>query len=545
MNDRFDWVGLRRAIAGGAAIAGLGLVLGELARPSAAAPTTAQCLETDPRAADSRTTDRLTERTTGRKVEAQTERETEYWHTARRLLAERLYTIVAIREALLLPDPDAIARVDLDLYENLLKTRRFLRAFGADLGAGDRPGCGAAPAIRDDRLQVYCALVNTQPAIEALFEPLRVQQDAIADLPPSAFLPGTIAVGTPGEPDRLVTDDDRASTFDAATPLPGVTAKPPVARAPRPVVPPAYSPPPALLERLDAIVAPLLVARDVLPRAFAIALPESVDRPRTAAASLAAPADRPTNSPATETLAPRPNGYIPPNTIDLARNPTGNRILTDAPHTPLLSNSVSAAPMATVPGLPNAIATEFVPSLLLEIAGDRLEVVSLGFDFGAIAEIGTLDRDRDFETLTLNAALDRLDPELRPAFADYRPPDTFAALHADRQRVWMGKNDALGIAAGIATTQPAIADRVYLLRTVQYDLPEFVETGRALYPSERRNLDRALETPSFDATIAVQLLAATDDGGYLVRWRLLERFADPQIVDLYNYVNDRTGRTAR
>jgi hypothetical protein len=184
--------------------------------------------------------------------------------------------------------------------------------------------------------------------------------------------------------------------------------------------------------------------------------------------------------------------------------------------------------------LPNAIEVNaFVPSLLLEVAGDRLEVVSAGFDFGAIADLGAVDLDE----LSIESALAALDPSIRPAFSDYRPPELFADLHADRQRARLGKNDAFGMTTGVPTSLPAIADRVYLLRSIQYGLPEFIETGRALYPSERRDLAERLVVPSFDGLIAVELVAATAEGGYQVRWRLLERFPDPKIVDLYNYVN--------
>ena len=461
------------------------------------------------------------------------ERETDYWLVARRLLAERLRTIATIRRALLLPDPDAIATIDFDLYRNTLATERFLRQFATSLNADfntDLPSdCHGFATILDDRSRVYCALAKTQSAIQSLFDPLSQQQEAIADLPPSTFLPGTIIVGTPGEPDRLATQPGQP--FEAATPLPGITAKPPIARTLQRNTPPAYSPPPALIDQLDAIAIPLRDARLALPTVFAISLPDddttlNPDR-ATPAASFATPTDT-TSSPPTS--PDRPLTYLPP-TNTTRPNPTGNRILaTHNDHTPL----VSVAPSATVPGLPNAIEREaFVPSLLLEMAGDRLEVVSLGFDFGAIAELGAVDLDG----LSIESALDRLEPSLRPAFTDYRPPELFADLHADRQRARLGKNGAFGIDTGVATSLPAIADRVYLFRSIQYGLPEFIQTGRALYPSERRDLARRLVVPSFDGVIAVELVAATEDGGYQVRWRLLEQFPEPQIVDLYDYVN--------
>jgi hypothetical protein len=460
------------------------------------------------------------------------ERDTAYWLAARRLLAERLRTIATIRRALLLPDPEAIAAIDFDLYRNTLATDRFLRQFAPSLNADfntDLPSdCHEFTATLDDHSRVYCALANTQIAIQGLFDPLSQQQDAIADLPPSTFLPGTIVVGTPGEPDRLATQTGQP--FEAATPLPGVTAKPPLARTLQRNTPPAYSPPPALIDQLDAIAAPLRDARLALPSTFAISLPDddtTIADHITPATSFATPTD---TSDSPQAQPDRPLTYLPP--INSTRpNPTGNRILaTQIDHIPL----VSVAPYTAVPGLPNAIeAGEFVPSLLLEMAGDRLEVVSSGFDFGAIAELGAVDLDG----LSIESALSRLDPSLRPAFADYRPPELFADLHADRQRARLGKNGAFGIDAGVTTSLPAIVDRVYLFRSIQYGLPEFVQTGRALYPSERRDLARRLVVPSFDGVIAVELVAATDDGGYQVRWRLLERFAEPQIVDLYDYVN--------
>ena len=456
---------------------------------------------------------------------------TEYWLTARRLLAERLRTIATIRQGVLLPDPEAIATIDFDLYRNTLATERFLSEFAPLLNQSfnnDLPAaCSGLTMTLDDRSQVYCALVNTQIPIQGLFDPLRQQQEAIADLPPSAFIAGTIIVGTPGEPDRLTTQPNQS--FDAATPLPGVTAKPPLARTLQHQTPPAYSPPPALIDQLDAIAAPLQEARLALPSAFAISLPDdpaTADRPMPTANF--APSQAITDS--ASTPAEPPLTYLPP-THNTRPNPTGNRILaTDPNHTPL----VSVASYSAVPGLPNVIEVNaFVPSLLLEVAGDRLEVVSAGFDFGAIADLGAVDLDE----LSIESALAALDPSIRPAFSDYRPPELFADLHADRQRARLGKNDAFGMTAGVPTSLPAIADRVYLLRSIQYGLPEFIETGRALYPSEQRDLAERLVVPSFDGLIAVELVAATAEGGYQVRWRLLERFPDPKIVDLYNYVN--------
>ncbi|TAF54931.1 MAG: hypothetical protein EAZ61_04890 [Oscillatoriales cyanobacterium] len=462
---------------------------------------------------------------------------TEFWLAARRLLAERLRIVATMRRGLLLPDPEAIATIDFDLYRNTLATERFLTQFAPLLNANfntDLPSdCSGFTVTLDDRSRVYCALAHTQLEVQGVFDPLRQQQMAIADLPPSAFIPGTIVVGTPGEPDRLATQPNQS--FDAATPLPGVTAKPPLARTLQHYTPPAYSPPPALIDQLETIAVPLQEARFALPSAFAISLPEDQqDRPngdRPIPTASFTPAHETNDS--ASTSSEYPLTYLPPRQSSQP-NPTGNRILaTDLPPAPL-APLMSVAFDTAVPGLPNAIEVNpFVPSLLLEIAGEQLEVVSSGFDFGAIADLGVVDLDG----LSLESALARLDPSIRPAFADYRPPEFFADLHADRQRAHLGKNGAFGVTTGVATSLPAIGDRVYLLRTIQYGLPEFIETGRALYPTERQDLAQRLVVPSFDGLIAVELVAATAEGGYQVRWRLLERFPEPQIVDLYNYVN--------
>jgi len=491
-----------------------------------------------------------------------------FWTQARRLLAERLYLLATTRQALTLPDPVAIADLDFQLYRHLILTRRFQAALSSEPAALCHQTTTTEPPhpaqLDPAKKAVYCSLIQTNGAIDALFEPLSQQQAEILRLTPlSAQQAAWLTVpGTTSEPGRLLEPNTNRGSFDPTdTPLPGVTAKPPAAQVVRFYTPPAYAPPPSLVGQLTTIIEQLTAVLPNLPAGLEIVPPQEAAERR----------DRWTYELATYEYEVYADFLALPNT-GLARllpgevirqqpNPVGNRVLEAREvfmplQTPLQASLEAPLQAPLNPTITDSIETinpinSFVPRLLLEVANNQLTTVSEGLDYGFVVDLGDVDLAglsfadlSDFaETFDTNSPINSLtnssaslQTDLQAAIA-YRPPDRLDLLQADRQRVRLGKTGALGVTQGVATTLPLVMNHTYLLRSIQFALPDFILTGRSLRPTEREQLASQLEIPSADLLIAVRPVAMQLDGSYTVQWQILAQFPNPQIIDLYNYVN--------
>lgn len=224
---------------------------------------------------------------------------------------------------------------------------------------------------------------------------------------------------------------------------------------------------------------------------------------------------------------------------------------------PQLAYPQSFAPTVRSPRPPSArlqaaralvAETTHQPRLLLQISDDnRLQLVTTDLDYGFLLPIGEFP----LEALTLDYLLqsphDRdNDASLPPLPLDlstlaflftYNPPKSLDALQADRNRFLTGKQqDRFGISQVLPMDTPLVLNHTYVLRSIQFQVPEVLKTGQFLTDRDRRYRQLLLEMPSSDLILAVQPIVPHGDGSYTLRWRVLGQFPNPEVLDLGQYV---------
>jgi len=168
------------------------------------------------------------------------------------------------------------------------------------------------------------------------------------------------------------------------------------------------------------------------------------------------------------------------------------------------------------------------PRLAIQIEGDSFQIVQTDLDYGFMTDLGEVA----IETLVLPSveALPNLSDALQ-LFYNYRPPLELEAIQADRRRFITGKVSNLNLSQATAAL-----NRTYLVRSIQFKVPEIITSGRSLLPRERFLLKDLLNTPSSDLLFAFRPVSRRADGSCTVLWKVLTQFSDPQIRDLDRYV---------
>ncbi len=165
--------------------------------------------------------------------------------------------------------------------------------------------------------------------------------------------------------------------------------------------------------------------------------------------------------------------------------------------------------------------------LAVRVTGNVFELVPSGIDYGFMADLG----DVMLENLLPSIGQARSLPEMLKFFYTYRPPAVLEAISAD-QRHFAEQS----LEQGISSFAPAQLNRTYLVRSLQFKLPELLTSGRPVPPNQRQMLKDLLKMPSSDLLFAFRPVSRRSDGSYTVLWRLLRQFPDPQIQDLEKYV---------
>ncbi|MBD2094633.1 hypothetical protein H6F90_05645 [Trichocoleus sp. FACHB-591] len=178
---------------------------------------------------------------------------------------------------------------------------------------------------------------------------------------------------------------------------------------------------------------------------------------------------------------------------------------------------------------------KFTPRFLLEIENGRFQLVQSGLNYGFLAPMG----DVPIEALqpTLPTQQVELAPDLRQFFLTYVPPNQLDAIQTDRRRFLSGKVNNLALNQLLMSQAPISLNQTYLMRSLQFQMPEIVMSREPVSRRDRRYLDLLLETPSSDHLLAFRPVIRHSDGTYTVLWRVLQQFPDPQIQDLDKYVN--------
>jgi hypothetical protein len=461
-------------------------------------------------------------------AQGQTATEDEFWTRSQELIWEQFQILQQLEEAMILapsnvPNPIALNGRNISatpqaerqrqakerLWLHLVKLERYLR----DRSIMPQFLCRDGVLPNDyppAQHQVYCSLFYTQQQLEPLVPFLERPTSllTLVDLTTTPSLPGESATTEPiviGQP----------------TKTPVAEAQPPSTVA----IPNARA-----LYAIETSRRLLLTARE--------ALPSSTDAPeiRATAGQIDYFTLYPAEAKRYEDVLAQPN--------------TGIATLYDAPPSPLDLNQlrdrlapVIASPLPLVPL--QTLAQGFIPRLALKVEGDTLAIPADSLTYGFIVDLGDgidFEDFPDFDDGQIdwhNNDFDALSPAQRELFRKYRPPETLQAIQADQRRFLF---DKLGLEAFPGAKPPAVAyvrveqNRTYLLRLVQYQLPEVILNDEPIPRSQRRHAGRILETPSSDLLIAFRPLRRDPDGSYVLLWKIIKRFPDPEISDLKNYV---------
>jgi hypothetical protein len=203
------------------------------------------------------------------------------------------------------------------------------------------------------------------------------------------------------------------------------------------------------------------------------------------------------------------------------------------PHQNRLNNPMSEQfPFAPL----KAKTDNFAPRLTIQVNHNFLEIVMGVLNYGFMVNIGDISLDKLPENLR---EIPNLSPEAKAFLFNYIPPTRLEEIQTDQRRFLTGKA-GLGtdenLIFPVSSNLPIQLNQTYILRLIEYQLPEAIVTRKPISRQERFALNRMLETPSSDLLIAVRPVRQRWDGNYTILWQVLGEFPAPKITDLDRYV---------
>jgi hypothetical protein len=169
----------------------------------------------------------------------------------------------------------------------------------------------------------------------------------------------------------------------------------------------------------------------------------------------------------------------------------------------------------------------FAPNLALQLVGERFQILSSGVDRNFMTDLGNIP----IEKLDMN--LKTVTPGIREAFLNYQPPKQLNSLQVEQRQLIAGKNPDNHL---VSAAVPVRLNHTYLVRSLQFQLPEAILTGKQLTPQERLQIDELLKIQSSDRIIAFRPVRQRSDGSYTILWRVVKELNPPQIDDLETYL---------
>ncbi|MDZ7956798.1 MAG: hypothetical protein RMY34_02635 [Aulosira sp. DedQUE10] len=181
----------------------------------------------------------------------------------------------------------------------------------------------------------------------------------------------------------------------------------------------------------------------------------------------------------------------------------------------------------------------FTPSLALQLVGDaygkscglRFGLEHQGVDYSFMVDLG------DIPLTKLDSQLQAVAQPTREFFLNYQPPKQLDDLQVERRRFLTGKAQNWNLNQVILASAKAELNHTYLVRSLQFQLPEIILNGRQLSPQERQYLGQVPQLHSSDILLVFRPVRRRSDGSYTVLWQVLNQFPSPQINDLERYVN--------
>jgi hypothetical protein len=147
------------------------------------------------------------------------------------------------------------------------------------------------------------------------------------------------------------------------------------------------------------------------------------------------------------------------------------------------------------------------------IGGDDL-------DYGFLTDVGDVELGKRRVKVPV--------PEL---FKTYQPPIAIPDVQREQRRFVVGKDTEFSaqVMAGLY--------RTYVMRLVEFDLPEIVAAGRPLKPGERGNLQGLLQADGRDRLIVFRPVSRQWDGSYTILWQVVKNNPEPGLVGLEDYIS--------
>lgn len=476
-----------------------------------------------------------------------------FWPGAEELVQEQIFLVNRIEQAVSGPDPNLVRATQGQITLHTTAVERFLQSQYPLPRLLCRPGAGPSgspnlpgvttpntdelAAVRDNleqaQTQIYCDLYRSTQRLL----PLRAVLDrrlymlaSVAEVKPLPLVSGET------QPNPLPTGEIvRPDLGKPAKPLYGSVPDLPAEVTPTvgqpmktaiadydPPDQPAIAPPEDVLLTLRSIRQQLAQTQALFPRASTFVNPQPVDQARDRNAYGLYPQE----SQLYAKFLAQPNTGIA-------------RILLAEVHQSQLNTLQNRLDPTVAERFPFDALTQrrdgFTPQLKLAINQNNFQLVQPGLDYGFIVPIG----DVPLENLdaSLDATTPAIAPEIRQLLFNYQPPQQLAALQTDRRRFMAGKTTEIGLGQAVSSQISAGLNQTYLLRSLQFDLPEAILTGRPISRSDRRYLDQLLDIESSDLLIAVRPVRRHTDGSYTVLWRVIRQFPNPEIRDLDQYVN--------
>ncbi len=508
-----------------------------------------------------------------------------FWLPAQKLTQDQIFLLHRIEQALAGPDPNRIRAVRGQLLLYVLTLERFLERRSpfpqAICGAGTPGTLPNATQVEASVFgtnlsatqgQVYCylhgSLQRLTPLLPALNERLKMLS-GLAEvrrlpLPPGENVPNAVLPG--------VYTFERPNLSQPAKPLLAPAPELPPEEPPvigrtvksllagyRPPPQPAIAPPEKPTALIQSSQALLAQAKQAFPSWAEFVDPKTLDRVQDDYKYALRPYDTQRHSrflQQPETGAAR---LLPANAYRIPVNKLHNRLaptvlerhpfatLSSLPKRPSqlpdsLQNRLAPPAVQRYPFAPFPKRTDaFKPSLALQLEDDRFQIARLGLDYGFIADLGDIPLEQlEQEMCLVEKGTFKPAPiasaEIRQFFLEYQPPDELEALQVDRRRFLSGKVAQLGLNEPLLSQAPVTIDHTYLVRSIQFNLPDAIASNQLLFRTDRRYIDLIIEMQSSDMLVAFRPVSRRADGSYTVLWKVLKQFPDPPIQDLEQYL---------
>ncbi|MFB2837115.1 hypothetical protein [Floridanema evergladense] len=421
-----------------------------------------------------------------------------FWQPAQQLVQEQINLVSRLEKAIASADPEFLRGVRSQLFFHTSAVDRFLRRYYASpvdlcrsVSLGNSTNLPPFVNLTSEQLQLYCYLYISTNTLETLKPIIDRRLVSLGDVQPIS--PPPISPLPSPEP-----------------PIIGREAKQPIE---------GYLPPvlPAIDISIQATT-PLLTSRRLLSQATALFPPPT--RFNFPSQLTEDPYDIP------EAINQLYSPFLALENTGIARILPAEFYRQDAKE---LRSRLLASRLERFPYPPLAETGVFLPRLEIQLDNDQFQIVQQGLNYGFIEDLG------DVPIENLDAKLLNIAEPTREFFLKYQPPDRLEALQIDRRLFITGKIEDL-CCVKLFARSPAVLNHTYLVRTLQFQLPEVVLNNERITKRQRRNLELLLTTPSSDLLIAFRPISRNPDGSYTVLWRILNRFPDPQITDLVNYV---------